>query len=242
MGSFIDSHQILYQRVIDITADVNLQSQDLAKTMFELQSSLEQLSELSRMIKVDRQQDLYGRLAVLMKSTGEHTQNTAELVKMYLGSHLKYHLAEAESMRELFTTRETLKNSYLKRERALFDRKERLFKNKDYKSWGCTAVSLDELAAKADELFRDKQKAFKYMLTEESRQLSEQREELSFYTNQCLLECQRVGGDNGTLLTEHFLTMSSIQCTYINQVSYSNTPPPALLLQCINADRNCSTT
>jgi len=86
-------------------------------------------------------------------------------------------------MRELFQQRELIKKEFLKKERALFDRKEKLFKSKDYKTWGCTAVSLDELRAKVEELFEDKQKAFKFMLTEESRVLNEQREELSYYTN-----------------------------------------------------------
>jgi hypothetical protein len=41
MGSFIDSHSILYQQMIDITNDINLQSTDLAGTFFELQKSLD---------------------------------------------------------------------------------------------------------------------------------------------------------------------------------------------------------
>ena len=47
--------------------------------------------------------------------------------------------------------------------------------------------------------------------------MEQHREHLSFYTNQCLDEVRRVGNDNGELLTEHFITMSQIQCAYINQ-------------------------
>jgi hypothetical protein len=56
-------------------------------------------------------------------------------------------------MRELFLQREVIKAAYLKKERALFDRKERLFKLKDFKNWGCTAVSLDVVREKSEELF-----------------------------------------------------------------------------------------
>ncbi len=73
--------------------------------------------------------------------------------------------------------------------------------------------------AKGEELFNNKTKAFKYMLSEDTLVLNSMREELSFYTNQCLDEVRRVGKDNGELLTDHFITMSQIQCAYINQVS-----------------------
>ena len=56
------------------------------------------------------------------------------------------------------------------------------------------------------------------MLTEETKQLNYQREELSFWTNQCLDEVKRVSWDNGILLTDHFITMSQIECAYISQV------------------------
>ena len=59
------------------------------------------------------------------------------------------------------------------------------------------------------------------MLTKDSQNLEYLREELFFYTNQCLAEVRRVGNDNGNLLTDHFITMSQIQCAYINQVSFN---------------------
>ena len=48
------------------------------------------------------------------------------------------------------------------------------------------------------------------MLTKESQDLEYLREELFYYSNQCLGEVRRVGNDNGTLLTDHFITMSQI--------------------------------
>jgi hypothetical protein len=55
------------------------------------------------------------------------------------------------------------------------------------------------------------------MLTEETQSLEYQREEMSFYTNQCLDEVRRVGKDNGTLLSNHFIEMSQVICGYVNQ-------------------------
>lgn len=100
----------------------------------------------------------------------------------------------------------------------MFDKKERLFRAKDMSKWGYSG-STEELIRRQEELFSNKEKAFKFMLTEESQQLEKFREELSFYTNQCLSEVRRVGTDNGQLLTDHFITLSSLECTYINKVS-----------------------
>ena len=55
------------------------------------------------------------------------------------------------------------------------------------------------------------------MLQKESKDLELHREELSFYSNQCLNETKRIGKDNGNILIDHFIMMSQTQCSYINQ-------------------------
>lgn len=71
----------------------------------------------------------------------------------------------------------------MKKERALYDKKDKVFKNtRDVSKWGFTG-SKEELEGRADELLKNKDKAFKFMLSDETKQLFEQREELSFYTN-----------------------------------------------------------
>ena len=148
----------------------------------------------------------------------QYMQNTTELIKLYCGSHLKFHCAEAEGMREICAVMTQLRTAYLRKERALLEKKERLFKKRDCNQWQCTAVPSAVLSQMSGQLYNDKEKAFKYMMTEETRQLVTLREELCFYMNMCLSEMQRIGGDNGLLLTDHFITMSQIQCAYINQV------------------------
>ena len=69
---------------------------------------------------------------------------------------------------------------------------------------------MNELEGRAEDLFKNKEKAFKFMLSEETQILNESREEMSFYTNQCLDEIRRIGRDNGELLTDHFITKSQI--------------------------------
>ena len=71
----------------------------------------------------------------------------------------------------------------------------------------------------SEQLYSDKERAFKYIMTDETRAVNDLRQELCFYINMCYSEMRRVGSDNGLLLTDHFITMSQIQCAYINQVS-----------------------
>jgi hypothetical protein len=50
------------------------------------------------------------------------------LVKKYLGDYLKYHLSEHESIREIHVEREKKKNAYVKAEKTLNEKKEKMFK------------------------------------------------------------------------------------------------------------------
>jgi hypothetical protein len=49
---------------------------------------------------------------------------------------MKYHLDEHESFREIFAVREKIKQDYVRIERALIEKKEKLFKSKDVYKWG----------------------------------------------------------------------------------------------------------
>lgn len=181
MNDYIDSYQILYQEVIDTAKEVNIKSAELATTMFSLSKFLQQLSELNRMVKCDTQNELFNMLSKLVTGTGNYIAQQGELFKNYLGSHLKYNMSEHESFRELLNTREGIKTHYLKKERHLQERKEKMFKNRDYTKWGYEDSS--ELQRRSQELLADKEKAFKFMLRDDTQLLEHTREEFSFYTN-----------------------------------------------------------
>jgi hypothetical protein len=92
----------------------------------------------------------------------------------------------------------------------LLDKKEKLFKSKDLSKWGAFPPENAHLQEKLkDELLRNKEKAFNYMMPKETNDLDEKREELSFFTNQCWEEIRRTGTDNGKLLRDHFKEMAS---------------------------------
>ena len=120
---------------------------------------------------------------------------------------MKYHKIEDESFKELLKNREEVKKNFVRQEKALKDKKEKLFKNKDVSKWGYEG-DVKDIEKIHDKLLLKKEAAFTYMLQKETAALEIQREELSFYSNQCLNETRRIGKDNGKLLIDHFIQMS----------------------------------
>lgn len=78
---------------------------------------------------------------------------------------------------------------------------------------------MDELKFRKDQILQDKDRAFTFMMAEETGLVLSLQQELNYVTNQCLDEARRVGKDNGDLLIDHFLTMSQIKCAYYTMVS-----------------------
>ena len=61
----------------------------------------------------------------------------------YLADHLAYHLDEAETFKELQKTRETVKLTYMKLDKALQQKKDALFKKGDIYKWGGFSDNLE---------------------------------------------------------------------------------------------------
>lgn len=120
-----------------------------------------------------------------MQSVGENIFQTGELINSHLGSkHMKYHIYETETLLELFKLRDEYLALFLQKEKELLKKKEKLFlQTQDFAQWKCTHTSPEQMEPHRMELLADKEKAFKFMLSEESAQLDEMRSELSFYEN-----------------------------------------------------------
>jgi len=117
------------------------------------------MSELNRMIKCQSQHELFAWLSKMITGSGNFIAQQGELIEKYLGEHMKYHLDEHDSFREIFNLREKYKQDYVKVERSLIERKEKLFKSKDIYKWGGFVDNIELLKLK-DELLQDKDKAF----------------------------------------------------------------------------------
>ena len=216
MIDFTDSYRDIHQEIIETTRALKQKSTDLAETFYELADLLDKLSHVNHMIRVDRLNDLYSWLSKMSTGTGNHVATLGDSFNLYLGGHLKYHCGENDTFRELHATREEVRHVFDKKEQKLLAKKDKLFQTQDITKW-CFEGPQDEMIRRRDELVKNKQKAFRFMMTKETQELEYLREEYFFYSNQCLSEVRRIGHDNGQLLSDHFVTMSQIMCTYINQ-------------------------
>jgi len=95
---------------------------------------------------------------------------------------MKFHYDEHDTFKELFTLREQIKYQYIKQERNLMEKKEKLYKSKDVYKWGGFKDNIELLKLK-DDLLKDKERAFLYMLPRETSEVDLKREELCFFTN-----------------------------------------------------------
>ena len=100
--------------------------------MFAMHKFIEQLSELNRMTRCQDQHEMYAWLSKMITGSGNFIAQQGELFKQFLGSHMKYHLLEHESFREVLKGRDELKTTFIKHEKSLLDKKERLFKNREF--------------------------------------------------------------------------------------------------------------
>lgn len=189
MTDYADSYKMLYQEMIDSATEVNERSGELATSMFRLHKNLEQLSELNRLIKCQSQQELFAWLSKLATGTGNFIYQTGMLVNDYLGDdYMRMHLEEADSFKELFLMRESSRNQFIKLEKALIEKKEKLFKIGDLSKWsGEKANSCfkdeKEMVELRDKLLQDKTLAFTYMLARDTQEYDQKREEMCFLTN-----------------------------------------------------------
>lgn len=128
--------------------------------------------------------------------------------------YMKYNLHEGDTFKDLFSQRDQLCGVYNKAEKALKEKKEKLFKLRDVTKWGGFKDNAEMVRLK-DELLKDQEAAFDFMLPKDTQDVEYKRQEACFYSNQCWDEIRRVSKNNSTLLTEHFKDIGTLHCTQI---------------------------
>ena len=177
-----------------------------------------QMSSLQNRIQCTSQQQVFDQLSKIMQSTGIYVKNVGDMLKTSFTDHLKYNLHEGDTFRDLFTTRDSLFQAWKKADNNLTEKKDKLFRLKDTTKWGGFKDNQQMLLVR-EEVLKDRDMAFDFMLPKETAELEVKKQELCFFTNQCWDEIRRVSMDNGTLLFEHFKEMGMIHCSQISHVS-----------------------
>ena len=125
---------------------------------------------------------VYENLSKVMTSTGVYIKQLGDMFKSSFSQHLKYNLQEATTFRDLFSHRERSYQAYVRADRALLEKKEKLFRLKDTTKWGGFQSDVQQVRFKP-ELLMNKEAAFDFMLPQETNDVEGKKMELCFYTN-----------------------------------------------------------
>ena len=77
----------------------------MAATVSNLSKAFDALSDLQKTIKCEKSEQQFKDLSKTMAATSQHFTESGELIKLYCSSHLKYHLDETESYKEMYDYR-----------------------------------------------------------------------------------------------------------------------------------------
>jgi phage-related minor tail protein len=170
----VDNYQILYKEIINCSKDLSEKAADFSSTFYQMQRMMSQMCELQKRVQCPSQAQAFEHLSRVMSSTGIYVKNLGELMKKYFADHLKFNLNEGDSFREMFSNRDLLFQQYQRLDKALAEKKERLFKMRDPTKWGGFKDQAEMIRLK-DELMKDRDSAFEYMMPRESQELDLKR-------------------------------------------------------------------
>lgn len=154
-GAFLETYKKEHQEAITCCKDIKLKSHDLAESVASLAKAFSAFSELQKVIKESEYSEIFSMVGSVMRQTQQHFEEQGELIKLYCGSHMKYHLAESESLAETSSFRESVKSNFVKREKQLNDKKLKLLKEPDVSKWHCSNDRFGYLLRNKDEICAD---------------------------------------------------------------------------------------
>lgn len=67
---------------------------------------------------------------------------------------------ETDTFREIYSTREKVKTKFIKADKDLLEKKEKLFKQREIFKWGIPQDQMIKIEKVKEQLFNDKSKAF----------------------------------------------------------------------------------
>ena len=97
-----------FDQAVTLSKAVANKCTELKDILKDLGKAFQHISQVNKMAKLGEAEDLFMSLSKIMTGTGENICTTGDLINQYCGSHLKYHILEVESLREVYKTRDHL--------------------------------------------------------------------------------------------------------------------------------------
>lgn len=174
LTDIVDNYQILYREIINCSKELTEKAADFSSTFHQMKRLMDQMSEHQKRIQCTSQAQAFEQLSGVISSTGVYVKNVGELMRKGFSDQMKYNLHEGDTFKDLFTHRDTLFQAFNRADKALQEKKEKLFKLRDVTKWG-GFKDMKQMNELKDELLKNREYAFDYMLPKETQEVEAKR-------------------------------------------------------------------
>lgn len=201
MPEFTMNYTGINKNIQEVTKQFVEQSEELSKTVFQLAKYYECLGEMYKGIEVKNMFQIHKFMSDIFTCWGNTYVDQANIMGNKFGKFFTYHTYEDGPLRELIKHRFHIKESYVKAEIKLSDKKARLLKSQDYKKWELEKEGLNRLS----ELQKNEDLAKQFMLPKETKSVEDKRYLLNYISNQVNSQVRGMFDNNYTDLCEHLM-------------------------------------
>ena len=133
MPEFISNYTELQKNIQIASKIFSGQSEEMARTVYHLGKYYELLGDMYSQIDWNNMYQVNKLLADIMTTWGNFFIENSQIMKNKFSKFLTYYINEGEPLKEFVKRRFNIKESYVKSEIKLLEKKSRLFKSKEYK-------------------------------------------------------------------------------------------------------------
>lgn len=204
MPEFIMNYTGINKNIQEVSKVFAQQVDDISQTVFQLSKYYEVLGAVYQELDIKNMFQIHKFMSDVLTWWGNTYVDQGKIMRENFAKFFNYHTHEGDPLRELIKKRFSIKESYVKAEIKLSDKKEKLFKAQDFKKWELNKDDLDKLSI----LKQNVEIAKQYMLPKETSQVEEKRHLLNYYSNQVKGQVIDMWNNNYTDLWEHLMQIA----------------------------------
>lgn len=133
MPEFINNYTELQKNIQIASKIFSGQAEEMARTVYHLGKYYELLGDIYNQVDWNKMYQVNKLMADIMTTWGNYYIENSQIMKNKFSKFLTYYINEGEPIRDLIKKRFNVKETYVKAEIKLLDKKSKLFKNKEFK-------------------------------------------------------------------------------------------------------------
>ncbi|CAG9316674.1 unnamed protein product [Blepharisma stoltei] len=200
LNDYVHSAQTIQKNIKRLSDQFEEQLKNAVATIEKLAYSFQELAKIQEVFPQNKiQQEIYISLSQTFESCKNSDLERVKSVKEHINTFFKYSYNEVAQLKDLIKERENWNIEYVKNEKKVMGRKEKLWEQGDALKWW---NSSEEAYMDIEKLKNDKELAFSKMLQKETQQLETirnfygyfnyklQEEALRFFQNSAIRNCK----------------------------------------------------